>query len=99
MFLAQFLSEKIIKIILASGDSALTVPLMNDAIICDTPDKILAYQLLAMKGALKLETLGMKHSRGSVAATVRRLIGSRTRNKVELLKEYETVLRRINILR
>lgn len=72
---------------------------MNDAIICDTPDKILAYQLLAMKGALKLETLGMKHSRGSVAATVRRLIGSRTRNKVELLKEYETVLRRINILR
>jgi len=32
-------------------------------IIADTPEKVNAFRLLALKGALKLETLGMK-SRG-----------------------------------
>jgi hypothetical protein len=33
---------------------------MNDMIVADTPEKINAFRLLALKGALKLETLGMK---------------------------------------
>ena len=33
---------------------------MNDAIICDTPDKVQAYHLLALKAALSLEVKGMK---------------------------------------
>jgi hypothetical protein len=72
---------------------------MNDAIICDTPDKIFAFRLLALKGALKLETRGLRVSRGVNAAnTVRHLIGSRTRNKVDLLAEYETFLKSNGIL-
>lgn len=38
-------------------------------IIADTPEKINAFRLLALKGALKLETLGMK-SRGYSAYKV-----------------------------
>jgi len=36
-------------------------------IIADTPSAILAYRLLAFRSALKLETLGMTNSRGSVS--------------------------------
>jgi len=51
--------------------------------IADTPDKIFAYKLLALKGALKLETLGLRHSSGkSVAPQIRYLIGSRTKNRI-----------------
>ena len=66
---------------------------MNDAIVCDTPDKILAYQLLSMRSALKLEILGLKHWRGSVANRVRYLMSVNTRNKKELLAIYETFLK------
>lgn len=37
-----------------------------------TGNGITMYRLLALKGALHLETLGMKHSRGSVYAMVKR---------------------------
>jgi hypothetical protein len=66
---------------------------MNDAIVCDTPDKIFAFQLLSMRSALKLEILGLKFSRGSVAQQVRYLTGSRTRDKKKLLGEFETLLK------
>ena len=71
---------------------------MNDTIIADTPDKILAYQLLAIRSALKLEIAGLKHSRGSVAQKVRYLMSVRTRDKKELLAIYESYLKSINIL-
>lgn len=71
---------------------------MNQAIICDTPDKILAYQLLAMRSALKLEILGMKHSRGSVAKSIRYLTGTRTQNKQKLLAEFESLLKHYNFI-
>lgn len=66
---------------------------MNQDIICDTPDKILAFQLLSIRSALKLEILGMKHSRGSVAQHVRRMMSVRTRDKQKLLEIYESFLK------
>lgn len=71
---------------------------MNQAIICDTPDKILAFNLLAMRSALKLEILGMKHSRGPVSKSVRYLTGTRTRDKKKLLAEFETLLKQYGFL-
>ena len=36
---------------------------MNEAIIADTPHAISYFQLATVKGALKLESKGMRHSR------------------------------------
>lgn len=67
--------------------------------IANTPSQIFAYQLLALKGALKLETLGLRHSSGkSVAPQIRYLIGSRTKNKKALLDQYVTFLQNHSIL-
>jgi hypothetical protein len=70
----------------------------NDPIVCDTPDKIMAFQLLATRSALKLEILGLQHSRGSVAKRVRQMIGVKTRNKKKLLALLETFLKLHGIL-
>jgi hypothetical protein len=67
--------------------------------IADTPELINGFRLLSLKGALKLEALGMKHSRGSVAPFVRSTIGSKTKDKTVLLAEFETYLRNAGILR
>ena len=61
--------------------------------IADTPSTILAYRLLAMKSALKLESLGLTSSRGSVSNDVRKLCSSRTRDKKKLLAEFENHLK------
>lgn len=75
---------------------------MNSIIICDTPDKINAYRLLAMKSALKLESIGLRHSRGSVAKLVREELKSKGKkapaNKALLLAEYEKHLKEIGVL-
>jgi hypothetical protein len=65
---------------------------MNDAIMLDTPAAITAFHLLSIKYALKMEAMGLRHSRGSVAQKVRGMIGSKTRNKQALLAEYEVWL-------
>jgi len=67
--------------------------------IADIPSLILAYRLLAFRSALKLETLGLTSSRGSVSNHVRKLCSSRTRDKKKLLAEYETHLKAHNILK
>jgi hypothetical protein len=61
--------------------------------IADTTEKIAGYQLLTFKAMLKLESLGMKHSKGSVAPTIRQMIGSKTRDKKALLAEYVNFLK------
>jgi len=66
--------------------------------IADTPELIDAYCLLTMKGALKLETLGMMHSRGSIAPKVRQILNSKTKNKSALLAEFIQYLKAENIL-
>ena len=40
---------------------------MNESITLDTPDQINAFRILRLKGALKLETKGMRMSRGRTA--------------------------------
>jgi hypothetical protein len=66
--------------------------------IADTPELVNAYRLLSLKGALKLETFGLTHSRGSVAAIVREILGSKTKNKPALLAEFIQYLKDENIL-
>lgn len=39
---------------------------MSDTIIINTPDGITFYRLAAQKGAIRLEKIGLRHSRGSV---------------------------------
>ena len=68
------------------------VSAMNDAIVLNTPAGISAFHLIAIKYALKMESIGLRHSRGSVAQKVRGMIGSKTRNKTALLAEYEAWL-------
>jgi hypothetical protein len=52
------------------------------------------YALVVLRSALRLESLGMKRSRGySAAHVVRTHIKTKTKNKVQLLAEYEAWLR------
>lgn len=66
--------------------------------IADTPELVNAYRLLSIKGALKLETLGLMHSRGSVAPTARQILNSKTKNKTALLAEFVQYLKEEGIL-
>ncbi len=70
---------------------------MNNTIICDTPEKINAFRLLALKGALKLETLGMKHSRGSVYAAIKKEFGLKG-SKTSVYNQFVEMLKRDGIL-
>ena len=45
---------------------------MDQTTVIDTPKGIAMYRMLSLKSALKLETLGMKNSRGSVCAMIKR---------------------------
>jgi len=49
-------------------------------------DNIAMYRLLTLKAALKLECLGMKHSRGSVYALVKQEFGFKG-NKASVLAQ------------
>ena len=63
---------------------------MNDVI--DTPNQIALFGMATQISALKLEVKGMKHSRGSVYALVKRvygLKGSKQRVLEQLQKLYE----------
>ena len=71
--------------------------------LADTPEKVEAYRLLALKGALKLECLGMQMGRGIRASVqVREALADAgyrpERSKAKLLAQYEDVLRDSGIL-
>ena len=68
------------------------------SIIIDTPEGIAAYRMLALRSALKLEILGMKHSRGSAYATIKREFNLRG-NRQKVLEQYENLLREKGILK
>jgi hypothetical protein len=71
---------------------------MNDTIICNTPESINAYRLLALRSALKLELVGMKASRGfSAYATIKREFGFNG-NKQSVSDQFATYLREQKIL-
>ncbi len=63
-----------------------------------TPAEISAFQMLTLKGALKLETLGMKRRGPSAATLVKRQFGFKG-NKASLLEQLEAHLREIGVLR
>lgn len=77
---------------------------MEEAIVLDTPEKIEAARLIVLKGALKLETLGMHHSRGIRASVLVRDVLSNhgikgKRDKKALLAQYIEFLTERRILR
>lgn len=62
---------------------------MPEAICIDKPELISLARLCTLKAALRIEAMtGLRHSRiGSVAPDVRKLIGSKTKDKKVLLAE------------
>ena len=63
-------------------------------LVFDTPEKVNAYRLIALKHALRLETKGMRTSKWTTAAIqVRATMGVKTKNKRKLLAQYEEWLR------
>jgi hypothetical protein len=56
-------------------------------IMLNTPEQIEQYRLLTMYQALKLETLGLKHSKGSVYALIKKQFGLKG-NKASVLKQF-----------
>ena len=65
----------------------------------DTPDSIRAFQLLALKGALKLESLGMHRSHGPSALAMVKMLGIKARTAKKALPLFEAYLKAEGILR
>jgi hypothetical protein len=64
-----------------------------------TPEEIEAYRLLALRAGLKLESVGMKMSKGrSAFSIVKKMTGLPGRSAKELLPLYEDLLRQYGIL-
>jgi hypothetical protein len=60
---------------------------MEQAIIIDTPEGIEWFRRRAMLGAMRLEALGMRNSRGSVTARVKREFGI-TGRRAEVIRKF-----------
>ena len=64
-----------------------------------TPEEIEAYRLLALRAGLKLESVGMKTSKGKSAfSIVKKMTGLPGRSAKEILPLYEDLLREYGIL-
>lgn len=70
----------------------------QEMIICDTPESIDAFRLLALKGALKLEVLGMTRSGSSAYSIVKKEFGFKGSKKV-VLEKFEAHLTEKGVLR
>ena len=68
-----------------------------NTIIADTPETIQGFRLLALKGALKLETLGMKRRGESAFAEVKREFGFKG-NKISVLNQFVARLKEMGVL-
>lgn len=66
-------------------------------IVLDKPDEINAFRLLALKGALKLESIGLKSRLGSALKTIKAEFGFKG-NAKKVLPLYEAKLREMGIL-
>ena len=72
---------------------------MNQSIMINTPEGIEAFRLLALKGALKLETLGMKVGRGvSAFKTIKQTTGLKASTAKKLLPLYIDWLKEKGVL-
>jgi hypothetical protein len=66
--------------------------------IADTPEKINAYMLLALRGALKMEVLGMKNSKGhSANQIVKKQFGFKG-SKEKVLEQFTNYLTNAGVL-
>lgn len=71
---------------------------MNETLVCDTPETINAYRLLALRSMLSLELKGMKRSRGQSAfAMVKSQFGFKG-SKEKVAAQFEKYLRDNGIL-
>jgi hypothetical protein len=70
---------------------------MDDLIACDTPEKIQAFRLLALKGALGLEAKGLKRRGRSALSTVKAEFNLKGTAKT-VLPKFEAILRQRGIL-
>lgn len=66
-------------------------------IVADTPEKIRAFRLLALKGALKLETKGLKRRGCSALSIVKAEFGLKG-TAATVLTQFEAILRKEGIL-
>lgn len=64
----------------------------NEMIVCDTPETISAFQMLAIRGRLKMELKGLKFRGGSTFSYVKAKFGLKG-NKESVLFQYENLLR------
>ncbi len=87
-----------------TATTANTMTTTADTIVAaDTPEAIAAYRLLAIRAMLKLELVGMRHSRGTRASTLARDVlkaaGKKAPAKLaELHAVYGDHLRELGIL-
>ena len=69
-----------------------TLSLMNDMIL-DTPEQIAAYRVLALISALKLQSKGIKVTRGQSALTIARTqYGIRARTAAKAAEELRSLI-------
>lgn len=70
---------------------------MEELIVIDTPNKIQGFHMMRLKYALHLEMMGLKNSRGSVYAYIKRKYGLKGNKQkvydqfVKMVEEYTGV--------
>ncbi len=69
---------------------------MSNLIIADTPDKINMFRLLSLKGALKLEMVGMKRRGRSAYAIIKDEFGFKGNREKVLNQLQEHIERKAN---
>ena len=68
------------------------------AIVLDTPAQINAFRLLSLRGALKLESVGLKRRGPSALTLVKKETGIKARTAKDALPLFEAHLRGLGIL-
>lgn len=72
---------------------------MSDMICLDTPDQIQAFRLLTLRSGLRMETRGMKMTRGrSCLSIVKAEFGIKSRSAKDALPEFEALLREWGVI-
>ena len=69
-----------------------------ETIVLDTPAQIDAFRLLALRGALKLESVGLKRRGPSALTLVKKETGIKARTAKDALPLFEAHLRGLGIL-
>ena len=72
---------------------------MTDGFTLTTPEQISAFQLLALRGALKLEAFGMKRRGESAFSIIKRRFGLKAASAKALVPIYEVYLKEQGILK